>query len=235
MTNQFDREILIALECSGKIRDAFTALGYRNVWSCDLKPSEKPGKHIQGDVRDVIAKGWRTMIGHPVCKFIAESGQRWLFHPEDGDLPFWDRRDHPLHPGRRQKLKEAIDFFEFMWMADIEEKLLENPRPHYLLVERVGQYNQIIQPWMFGDPFQKSTCIWVKNLPTLEPEVIVSKGKFVTTSGGRRLPEWYSKAKVSDKEQTSTDRSRTFDGIANAIARQYHHFWTTGVPFGRLF
>lgn len=212
--------ILIACECSGIIRDEFTALGHE-AYSCDLKPSERPGKHIQGDVLAILGEGWDMLIGHPVCKFMARSGAQWLWHPKDKGLPIRIRRPHPLYPDRLQSLKEGIEFFKKLHEAPIKKIGLENPLPLFELIAEVGMYDQVVQPFQFGDSFQKTTCLWLKGLPRLTPTNIVDRGEFITTKSGKKLPKWYSDAKGSNKEKTETDRSRTFPGMAKAMAQQW--------------
>lgn len=213
--------VLIGLECSGIIREAFRAKGH-DAWSCDLKPSETPGNHIQGDIFEVINDfGADLFIGHPVCKFLALSGSQWYWHPEDKGLPKALRRPHPLYPDRRKAQQEGIDFFKKLWEAKIPKICLENPKPLHSLVAQVANYTQIIQPWMFGDSFQKETCLWLKNLPRLKPTNIVDKGEFIITKSGKKLPKWYSDAKTGDKEKTMTERSRTFPGIALCMAETW--------------
>jgi hypothetical protein len=213
-------KVLIGCECSGIIRDAFTRLGH-DAYSCDLKPTERPGKHLQCNIFDVLDDDWDLFIGHPVCKYMASSGAQWYYHPKDKGLPMQLRRPHPLYPERLEALKNGIMFFKKLWGCKIKRIGLENPRPLYELVAEVGNYDQIIQPWQFGDSFQKTTCLWLKGLPRLKPTNIVDRGEFITTKSGRKLPKWYSDAKGSNKEKTETDRSRTFQGIANAMAEQW--------------
>jgi hypothetical protein len=213
-------KVLIGCECSGIIRDAFTALGH-DAYSCDLKPTERPGKHLQCDIFEALEDYWDLFIGHPVCKFMANSGAQWFYHPEDRALPGRLRRPHPLYPERFEELRKAIEFFKRMWNARVGKIALENPKPLFELVAEVGKQSQIIQPWQFGDSFQKGTYLWLKGLPRLKSTKIVDKGEFLITSGGKKIPKWYSDAKSSNKENTSTERSRTFPGIANAMAEQW--------------
>src|SRR5208282_266787 len=146
--------ILVACEFSGVVRDAFTAAGHE-AWSCDLEPSETLGLHYQCDVFQVIRNGWDLMIAHPPCTHIAASGARW-----------W--------PSKIGKQKEALEFMR---------NLLEAPIPHIAIENPVGLFStwwrkpdQIIQPWQFGHGEVKTTCLWLKNLPLLEPTNVV-KGR----------------------------------------------------------
>jgi hypothetical protein len=213
--------ILIGLECSCVIRDAFLEAGH-DTWSCDLKPAERdPSRHYQCDILSILDKNWDMLIAHPVCRFNAHSGSQWYYHPEDKHLPKEQRRPHPLYPTRRDDQKKAIALFKALWNAPIEKNCLENPLPLPELVQEVGKWNPKIQPFFFGDRYQKTTCLWLKNLPELIPTRIVDRGEFIMTKGGKRIPKWYSDAKTSDKEKTSTTRSRTFEGIAKAMASQW--------------
>lgn len=214
-------KILIGCECSGAIRDAFIKRGF-NAISCDLKPSETEGPHIQGDLLEVITDDYfDMMIGHPVCKFLAHSGAQWFWHPEDNALRKHLRRPHPLYPERRKDQEKGIAFFKALWNAPIDLIGLENPKPLPELIHSVGRYSQIVQPWHFGDSYQKSTCLWLKGLPKLKPTKIVDRGEMLITSSGKKIPKWYSDAKSSSGEQTETDRSRTFPGMAAAMAEQW--------------
>lgn len=199
-------KVLIACEFSGIVRDAFLAKGHDAV-SCDLLPTEQPGPHIQGDVLNILDDGWDLMIGHPPCFFMANSGVRWLFHPDDVHKPLDERRDHPRFPGRRADLKKARDFFLALWNAPIPHIALENPIPHKYA--QLPPYTQVIQPWQFGHPETKATCLWLKNLPEIQPTNIVKgrKGRVWLESPG---PDRWKR------------RSVTYPGIAQSFADQWN-------------
>jgi hypothetical protein len=165
------------------------------------------------------------MIAHPPCTFLAISGSQWLSHPEDKHLPFDERRPNPKYPNRRIDMMESVEFVKQMYNSNIKRVAIENPigtlsslwmKPH-----------QIIQPYMFGDEATKSTCLWLKNLPNLEPTNIVGKGEmveFISAKGiKKRQPKWYMDILKEAKtpEQRRTLRSKTFQGIADAIAEQW--------------
>ncbi len=188
--------ILIACEESGVVRDAFIARGF-DAWSCDILPSRIPGKHIQGDVLTILDDGWDMMIAFPPCTHLAVSGARH-FAAKRAD-------------GRQQA---AIDFFMAMVNAPIAAWAIENPVGIMSTVYR--KPDQIIQPWMFGHEASKATCLWLTNLPPLVPTKVVGRGEFITTSGGKTLPKWYSDAKGS--RNCAQIRSATFPGIAAAMA-----------------
>ena len=150
--------VLVACEYSGAVRDEFIKLGH-DAMSCDLLPTDVPGPHYTGDVFDIINDGWDMMIAFPPCTHLALSGAAWF--------------EEKIKDGRQQ---EAIDFVKALMSAPIDKIAIENPLgviPNY-----IRPYDQIIQPYMFGDAFQKSTCLWLKNLPLLKSTNIVSKGEF---------------------------------------------------------
>jgi hypothetical protein len=186
-------KILIACEYSGVVREAFTKLGWHTVVSCDLLPTEIPGDHYQGDVLEILNQGWDLMIGHPPCTYLCNSGVRWL-HTE---------------PGRWEKMKDAALFFKTLLESNIPRICIENPIQHKYPKEIIGKdYTQIIQPWMFGHGETKATCLWLKGLERLEPTNIVE---------GREqrihlLPPSKDRWKL---------RSKTFQGIADAMAAQW--------------
>lgn len=145
-------KILIACEYSGIVRDELTKLGH-DATSCDLLPTESPGKHYQGDVFDIINNGWDMMIAHPPCTHLAVSGARW----------FKDKLNEQ---------KQALDFVEKLLTANIEKIALENPIS--IISSKIRKPDQIIQPWQYGHGETKATCLWLKNLPLLKPTNIVS-------------------------------------------------------------
>ena len=191
-------KILIACEYSGTVRDAFTRQGHYAV-SCDLLPTEKPGLHHQGDVMDIIGDGWDMMIAFPPCTHLASSGARW----------FKEKRKD----GRQQK---GIDFFLSLVSAPIPRICIENPIG--IMSTQYRKPDQIIQPWQHGHEATKSTCLWLKGLPKLKPTHVVGKGERHVTSGGKSLPKWYNLPPSQDRWKI---RSKTFQGIADAMANQW--------------
>lgn len=161
-------KVLVACEYSGIVRDAFIAAGH-SAMSCDLRPTERPGPHYQGDVRNVLYDGWDMMIAHPYCTFNTLAGIRWMYHPEDTHLPAGERRRHPQYPNRMADFLEGVEFFNTLKNAPIAKKCLENSQPHGLAMQHIGRYSQIVQPWMFGDPFTKGAALWLEGLPRLVP------------------------------------------------------------------
>lgn len=144
-------KVLIACEYSGRVRDAFLALGHDSM-SCDLLPTDLPGPHYQGDVRDILADGWDLMIAHPPCTHLAVSGARWF-------------------KDKQQEQAEALAFVELLMDAPIPRIALENPIS--IISSRIRKPDQIIQPWQFGHGETKATCLWLKNLPLLTPTNVV--------------------------------------------------------------
>jgi hypothetical protein len=187
-------KVLVACEFSGIVRDAFIERGHDAV-SCDLLPTERPGPHYQGDVRDlfnifcVLGEPWDLMIAHPPCDHLAVSGARWF--PEK-------RAD-----GRQQA---AINLFMEMVNAPIQRIAIENPIG--IMSTEYRKPDQIIQPWQFGHGETKATCLWLKNLPKLQPTNIVNG----------REPRI---ANMPPSPTRGRERSRTYHGIADAMAEQW--------------
>lgn len=202
-------KILIACEESQAVTKELRDLGHE-AFSCDLLPCSggHPEWHLQQDVFEVINKGWDMMIAFPPCTDLAVSGARH-FERKRAD-------------GSQQK---SIKFFMDLANAPIEKIALENPIG--IMSSEWRKPDQIIQPWQFGDKAQKSTCLWLKNLPKLEHTNIVEKGEFFefTSKKGekKRMPMWYYKALQDAKTpaQRRTLRSKTFKGIAEAMANQW--------------
>ena len=144
-------KVLVACEYSGAVRDAFRARGH-DAMSCDLLPTDVPGPHYQGDVRDILDDGWDLMIAHPPCTHLAVSGARW----------FKDKLNEQA---------EALAFVRRLLDASIPQIALENPVS--IISSRIRKPDQIIQPWQFGHGETKATCLWLKNLPKLTPTDIV--------------------------------------------------------------
>lgn len=198
--------VLIACEYSGRVRDAFLRRGH-NAMSCDLLPTDVPGPHYQGDVRDVLADGWDLMVAHPPCTYMARSGMRWL-----KDQPSL-KSGKPVGAERRALLAEAQEFFMFLLAAPIPRIAVENPRS-FLIPVPATQY---VQPWWFGDPAFKETGLWLKGLPKLEPTnklVPPKKGEL-----GHR--DWSQVHMASPGPDRWKERSLTYPGLADAIADQF--------------
>ena len=193
--------VLIACEMSGRVRDAFKALGH-DAWSCDILPTEQPGKHIQGDVLDVIHQDWDLMIAHPPCTYLSVSGMHWTTR---------GLRDPKL-------TDDALLFVKQLMEAPIEKICVENPVS--VISSKIKKPSQIIYPYHFGHDASKKTCLWLKNLallsPTqfIEPRVVNGKNRWgnQTDSGQNKLPPSKDRWKL---------RSLTYQGIADAMAAQW--------------
>ena len=189
---------LIACEFSGTVRDAFTRLGW-DAWSCDLLPSDKPGKHHQGDVRDILGEQWDLMIAFPPCTYLCSSGMHWTVR---------GLRDPKL-------TEDALDFVRLLMGANVKHIALENPVG--AISTRIMKPDCIIHPWQFGHPESKKTCLWLKNLPTLVPTNILEKpasGRWENqTSSGQN--------KLGPSPDRWKERSKTYQGIADAMAAQW--------------
>lgn len=144
-------KVLVACEFSGTVRDAFIQHGH-DAMSCDLLPTEKPGPHHIGDVREILGDGWDLMIAHPPCTHLAVSGARWF-------------KDKQIEQ------REALQFVRILLDAPIPQIALENPVS--VISSHVRKPDQIIQPWQFGHGETKATCLWLKNLPPLAPTQVV--------------------------------------------------------------
>ena len=144
-------KVLIACEYSGTVRDAFIKRGH-DAMSCDLLPTDKPGPHYQGDVFDIINDGWDLMIAHPPCTYLTNSGVTWLHK----DISRWP------------KLFDGAEFFRRLLESPIKRIAIENPIMHKYAKSIIREnQKQVVQPWMFGHPESKATCLWLKNLPPL--------------------------------------------------------------------
>ena len=180
------KRVLVACEYSGRVRDAFIRNGCEAV-SCDLLPTDQPGPHYQGDVFDIINDGWDLMVAHPPCTHLAVSGARW-FHKKE------------------REQKEALDFVRRLLSAPINHIAIENPIS--VISSKIRKPDQIIQPWMFGHGETKATCLWLKNLPPLQPTEIVE---------GRENKVH----KMPPSEHRWKLRSLTYQGIADAMGDQW--------------
>ena len=195
--------MLVACEYSGRVRDAFIARGH-DAMSCDLLPTDATGPHYQGDVFDIINDGWDLMIAHPPCTYLSYVGNR-----------------HWNNPGRAELRAEAMEFFMALINAPIAKICVENPLGEPSRVFR--KYDQIIHPYYFGDPYQKRTCLWLKNLPPLtwnKDKAIKPEPLYKLKTNGKAI-NWVEGIKGMTAAERQKARSKTFPGIAKAIAHQY--------------
>lgn len=198
-------KVLIACEYSGTVRDAFIKMGH-DAMSCDLLPTDSPGPHYQGDVFDIINDGWDLMIAHPPCTYLSNAGARFLYPKKI------------LNKDRYQKGMEARDFFMKLLNADIPKIAVENPIASKIF--DLPKCTQYIQPYEHGHPYQKKTCLWLKNLPIITPTKIVTERENTKLAGN-----WFNKGGL-DRQK---NRAKTFEGIADALADQYTRFVDSGL------
>lgn len=208
--------VLIACERSGIVREQFKRMGH-NAWSCDLEPTRLPGNHLQCDVFEAINLiRWDLMIAHPPCTFLTVTRNKW-FKPQF-DLRF---------PTQHQDRIQAKAFFMRLAKANVKRIAIENPIG--IMSTSWRKPDQIIQPWQFGDPERKATCLWLKNLPKLiwEKETNLFAKKTTVTpniiqlkNGGTMSAIHFNSVTLSKDERTEI-RSNTFEGIAKAMAEQW--------------
>jgi site-specific DNA-cytosine methylase len=214
------KRILIACEESDEVRGRFEKLGF-DAWSCDIQPNRNiNAKHYQCDVFEIINDNWDAMIAFPPCTHLAVSGSQWF--------------EQKIKDGRQ---KEGINFFLEIAKANINHIAIENPVG--IMSKNYMPPSQIIQPYYFGDKAQKTTCLWLKNLPKLyhnsTPNLFddiithTDKGEFIEwidkkTGKLKKQPLWYAQARSLKGEERSKVRSKTFPGIADAMAKQWSDY-----------
>jgi hypothetical protein len=197
--------VLVACEFSGIVRDAFIAAGHDAV-SCDLEPTESPGPHYQGDVRDILGDGWDLMVAHPPCTYLTNAGVRWLY----GDYGHKMAATSLIGEARWEAMREGAELFRALLDASIPRIAVENPIMHEHAVTAIGRkQDQVIQPWMFGDPVQKAVALWLVGLPLLLAEGPIETERHQLVH------------KMAPSPTRSKDRSRLFPGIARAMAAQW--------------
>lgn len=205
--------VLIACERSGRVRDAFRAMGH-DAYSCDLEPAEdgRMDYHWQGDAIDVIHDEgpWGLLIAHPPCTYLAVSGLHW-----NGRVP-----------GRAEKTTAALAFVQMLLDAPVARIAIENPVG--AISTAIRKPDQIIQPYQFGDDASKKTCLWLKGLPPLviPPMSQWVTPRFVRSPRGILLPRWSNQTdsgqnKLGPSDTRAQERSRTYPGIARAMAETW--------------
>jgi len=192
-------KVLVACEHTGMVRRAFHAAGCA-AWSCDLKPStDNSTEHIIGDVLNVLDQRWDLMIAHPPCTYLASSGLHWNVRDAE----------------RRAKTEDAIRFVLRLAAARIPRIAIENPVG--ILSTRWRKPTQIIHPWMFGHDISKATCLWLQNLPPLQPTNELPGGRSAKRSNqGRNGAD-----NTGGGWERAARRSMTWPGIAEAMASQW--------------
>ena len=191
-------KVLVACEMSGIVREAFRKRGHE-AWSCDILPTEIPSRyHFQDDVMNHLDKKWDMMIAHPPCTFLCNSGVSWLYKDDS----------------RWGELKKGSEFFKVFLNSTIPQICIENPIPHKYA--ELPEYTQIVQPYQFGHSERKATCLWLKNLPKLkETNNVYDEMKRLPKNLSQRIHY------TSPGKERSKIRSRTFQGIADAMAEQW--------------
>ena len=208
--------VLIACEESQAVTKEFRRLGHE-AFSCDVLPCSggHPEWHFQQDVFEIISMGWDLMIAHPPCTYLAVSGAGWMYN-----------KDGTRNEERYQNQMDGLEFVHQLMDAPIARIAIENPIS--VISSYIREPDQIVHPWQFGDEAEKSTCLWLKNLPMLRPTKIVGKGEMYEwtdkkTGKKKRQPLWYYQAlrKAKTPAERRTLRSKTFEGIARAMAEQW--------------
>jgi hypothetical protein len=204
-------KVLVACEYSGRVRDAFTGLGHDAV-SCDLLPSDTPGAHMQCDVREALQLRWDLVVAFPPCTHLSKVGARYWSQ--------WQASGQ-----QEQALRLVRDLLD----CDAPRVCVENPVGR--ISTAIRRPDQIIQPYEHGDPWQKATCLWLRNLPKLTPTALVEpRGRWVDggtysgTGGKGSAPNYegsYSEATTKGNGSRAHNRSKTFPGIACAMASQW--------------
>lgn len=195
-------KVLIACESSGTVRDAFIRAGHYAA-SCDLLPSESPlGDHYQCDASEILDHGWDLLIAHPPCTYLSVSGMHWTTR---------GLRDPRL-------TEDALDFVRLFMDAPIKRIAIENPVS--IISSRIRKPDQTIQPYQFGHDASKKTCLWLKNLPPLQPT------EFIEPRMIDGKPRWSNQTdsgqnKLAPSKDRWKMRSKTYEGIANAMAKQW--------------
>lgn len=206
--------VLVACEFSGVVRDAFAERGH-TAWSCDLLPTERPGNHLKGDVLEALGWGWDLVVAHPPCTYLCSMGIWW----------------NHKRPERKPLTEKAAEFFMRLWESPVPRLAIENPVG--TMNTRFRKPDQIINPWQFGDEATKPTCLWLRGLPRLEPTNIVGRGKFYNKANGHRMSAWSHKCSGTRKAERARIASRTFPGIARAMAEQWGSLSPVSPPPGR--
>lgn len=203
-------KILIACEESQTVCAAFRERGHE-AYSCDVLPCSggRPEWHLLGDVTKYLSRGWDMIIAHPPCTYLTVTGNKYFDTGKYGAAA-WKRM---------RERNKAIAFFYRFVLVDCERVAIENPVGVMSTAYRPP--TQTIQPYEFGDPYEKRTCLWLKGLPPLKPTNIVIPEKRKVFASGKSMPAWYADAFALPPEERARVRSKTFPGIARAMAEQW--------------
>lgn len=203
--------ILVACEESQAVTKEFRALGHE-AFSCDLLECSggHPEWHLQQDVTELLQQKWDMILAFPPCTFLTVTGNRWFDVEKYGDKAL----------KRIEDQKDAIDFFMLFANADCDKIVIENPIGVMSSIWK--KPSQIVNPYQFGDAFEKKTCLWIKGLPNLEYTDIVEVPPRTTFKSGKTMASWYADAFKLPKEERAKLRSKTFPGLAKAMATQWN-------------
>ena len=203
-------KILVACEESQEVTKAFRELGHE-AYSCDIEPCSggHPEWHLQQDVIPLLEQDWDMILAFPPCTYLTVTGNRWF------NIEIYGEKAIKRHEDR----KKAIDFFMLFANADCEKIVIENPVG--IMSSKWRKPNQIVQPHQFGDPFEKKTCFWIKGVPNLVSTNEVEPPERTQFKSGKTMPTWYAQAWKLPKEERVKLRSKTFPGIAKAMADQW--------------
>ncbi len=201
--------ILVACEFSGVVRDAFITRGHDAI-SCDLLPTEKPGPHYRGDVRDILYEPWDMILAFPPCTYLAHSGVRWIVFDNKGLNEICKVKD------RLKDMAEAIKFFKLFLDHSCKKICIENLVPHKYARVHIGKYNQIVYSWQHGHPEKKKICLWLKGLPELkETNNVKNQMNLLPEKEKNRI--YY----MGPGGNRSKKRSIFYTGVAEAMATQW--------------
>lgn len=200
--------VLVACEESQEVCKAFRALGHE-AYSCDIEPCSggHPEWHLQCDALEIIKMRWDLIIAHPPCTYLTNAGNKWF------KLEYQER-----FPDRKQKREDAVSFFMAFWNADCPRVAIENPQG--IMSSRFRKPDQYIEPYMFGDSEKKKTGLWLRGLPALAPTNVVEP-IIIECASGAREPRWHMETMHLPPKERSKARSKTFPGIARAMAEQW--------------
>jgi hypothetical protein len=198
----------VMCECSGAVRDALLARGVDAV-SIDLKPTRKPGPHIQGNALDYIGKRWAGVIAHPVCKRLTNAGAKHLY--------IGGRRENGIDVGMWLAMEDGARFFNAFKFANAPKIAIENPIPHCHARALIGDLRPFVQPWWFGDRAFKATGFWLKGLQPLRPTNKLTP----PAPGTAEHREWSFIHRMPPGPDREERRSNTFPGVAAAMADQW--------------
>ena len=205
--------ILVACEESQVLTKSFRDIGH-DAFSCDVLATsgDNPEWHLQGDVSPILNDGWDMIVAFPPCTYLSVTGNAWF------NVEKWGEKAVQRHIARDR----AVDFFMSIANADSPMIAIENPVG--VMSTRWRKPDQIIFPYQFGNPVSKRTCLWLKGLPELVPTDIVDEEPRRVYANGKSMGEWYAKSWDLPRSQRAAYRSKTFPGIAKAMAEQWSEF-----------